>query len=104
MVDGDVLSNHSETRAEQFRERPCVHEDDRRSTLVQGIVDRRKSCCGLGGDIEVSSRLEILVDWSWPFEPVLVEFLEIRVERSEEHTSELQSRVDLVCRLLLEKK
>src|SRR5438105_8348740 len=27
-----------------------------------------------------------------------------RVPRSEEHTSELQSRVDLVCRLLLEKK
>src|SRR5438105_8152963 len=25
------------------------------------------------------------------------------LERSEEHTSELQSRVDLVCRLLLEK-
>src|SRR5699024_11544817 len=27
-----------------------------------------------------------------------------RVGRSEEHTSELQSRFDLVCRLLLEKK
>src|SRR5207247_10490756 len=27
-----------------------------------------------------------------------------RKSRSEEHTSELQSRVDLVCRLLLEKK
>src|SRR5207247_7217583 len=27
-----------------------------------------------------------------------------RLIRSEEHTSELQSRVDLVCRLLLEKK
>src|SRR5207247_7260603 len=27
-----------------------------------------------------------------------------RMRRSEEHTSELQSRVDLVCRLLLEKK
>src|SRR5438067_10694175 len=27
-----------------------------------------------------------------------------RNERSEEHTSELQSRFDLVCRLLLEKK
>src|SRR5206468_5730721 len=27
-----------------------------------------------------------------------------RVSRSEEHTSELQSRSDLVCRLLLEKK
>src|SRR2546428_10262286 len=29
---------------------------------------------------------------------------EQRVSRSEEHTSELQSRSDLVCRLLLEKK
>src|SRR5207249_9396131 len=29
---------------------------------------------------------------------------EARNERSEEHTSELQSRFDLVCRLLLEKK
>src|SRR5207247_7248011 len=27
-----------------------------------------------------------------------------KIVRSEEHTSELQSRVDLVCRLLLEKK
>src|SRR5699024_11375349 len=29
---------------------------------------------------------------------------ELQIERSEEHTSELQSRFDLVCRLLLEKK
>src|SRR5436305_11935490 len=29
---------------------------------------------------------------------------ELRCERSEEHTSELQSRPHLVCRLLLEKK
>src|SRR2546429_2625099 len=28
----------------------------------------------------------------------------VRVNRSEEHTSELQSRLHLVCRLLLEKK
>src|SRR2546422_7370688 len=28
----------------------------------------------------------------------------VRVDRSEEHTSELQSRLHLVCRLLLEKK
>src|SRR5206468_5759141 len=34
----------------------------------------------------------VLVDLAW------------RIERSEEHTSELQSRSDLVCRLLLEKK
>src|SRR5207249_11185406 len=32
------------------------------------------------------------------------EKLRMRPSRSEEHTSELQSRFDLVCRLLLEKK
>src|SRR5690349_23988422 len=32
------------------------------------------------------------------------EFTAVAPERSEEHTSELQSRRDLVCRLLLEKK
>src|SRR5690625_6857648 len=31
-------------------------------------------------------------------------FSEIKLKRSEEHTSELQSRGHLVCRLLLEKK
>src|SRR5437588_9811610 len=31
-------------------------------------------------------------------------FYIIRIPRSEEHTSELQSHSDLVCRLLLEKK
>src|SRR5206468_11357607 len=34
----------------------------------------------------------------------IMEDLERRGGRSEEHTSELQSRSDLVCRLLLEKK
>src|SRR5690349_23386023 len=38
-----------------------------------------------------SAVLDRLARWWW-------------VERSEEHTSELQSRRDLVCRLLLEKK
>src|SRR5699024_12614467 len=35
---------------------------------------------------------------------ILIWALSVIVERSEEHTSELQSRFDLVCRLLLEKK
>src|SRR5438105_12547700 len=35
---------------------------------------------------------------------VLTQAMAPRASRSEEHTSELQSRVDLVCRLLLEKK
>src|SRR5438132_5632902 len=37
--------------------------------------------------------------------PMLAEFCrDFRMRRSEEHTSELQSHSDLVCRLLLEKK
>src|SRR5438876_2566342 len=35
---------------------------------------------------------------------VVMPVLELDIERSEEHTSELQSPVHLVCRLLLEKK
>src|SRR6266849_9776401 len=39
-----------------------------------------------------------------PSEALEEDPLRVLGERSEEHTSELQSRVDLVCRLLLEKK
>src|SRR5699024_12182080 len=38
------------------------------------------------------------------FEPVALNSTPLFNKRSEEHTSELQSRFDLVCRLLLEKK
>src|SRR2546429_2141271 len=39
-----------------------------------------------------------------PESDVVVEASDGAVQRSEEHTSELQSRLHLVCRLLLEKK
>src|SRR2546422_4603042 len=42
---------------------------------------------------------------NWAFKPLGERGrLKFRAERSEEHTSELQSRLHLVCRLLLEKK
>src|SRR5699024_11697424 len=45
------------------------------------------------------SQINLLLD------TVLASFLQTgSISRSEEHTSELQSRFDLVCRLLLEKK
>src|SRR5438105_12080075 len=50
---------------------------------------------------------EIVDDWapgSWRTWEVNFAVKLPRSVRSEEHTSELQSRVDLVCRLLLEKK
>src|SRR5207249_11732483 len=40
----------------------------------------------------------------WMLEANIFEPEQVGTRRSEEHTSELQSRFDLVCRLLLEKK
>src|SRR5690242_21217757 len=42
--------------------------------------------------------------WNPEQQPVRDQRGNVVVERSEEHTSELQSHVNLVCRLLLEKK
>src|SRR5260370_42549343 len=45
--------------------------------------------------------------WLEKYPPAALEFLKIQglgPKRSEEHTSELQSHLNLVCRLLLEKK
>src|SRR5207247_3741685 len=44
-----------------------------------------------------------LSELQW-IEKTSADFSSYSILRSEEHTSELQSRVDLVCRLLLEKK
>src|SRR5207249_6372830 len=64
--------------------------DDQLLAFAQRILD--------AGAADVAFRLEIAAG----------EFLErekpVPLLRSEEHTSELQSRFDLVCRLLLEKK
>src|SRR5205085_5696155 len=48
------------------------------------------------------SEIDRLIDWS-ALEP-LAQRVRPGKERSEEHTSELQSQSNLVCRLLLEKK
>src|SRR5438105_9644249 len=61
---------------------------------------------------EFRAALDDAADVSLPYppeansRPANSPFALIRTQhlRSEEHTSELQSRVDLVCRLLLEKK
>src|SRR2546422_6018488 len=45
------------------------------------------------------NRIRTATGWQWLTVPV-----HYRFPRSEEHTSELQSRLHLVCRLLLEKK
>src|SRR5690606_41357460 len=71
---------------------------------VQGEVDRRPRYAYAPGDVIRPGRLErpgqVRHD-----ERTQVESLQLScAARSEEHTSELQSRENLVCRLLLEKK
>src|SRR5438067_10050770 len=64
------------------------------TTLFRSVYDQRdrddENLCFAASDC-----------WSKPLGRQRFEF---RTHRSEEHTSELQSRFDLVCRLLLEKK
>src|SRR5947207_4587272 len=63
-------------------------------------------------DVELAERAGddeiIVVEHQRSRDAVLVQFERHRIDRrllrSEEHTSELQSHSDLVCRLLLEKK
>src|SRR5688572_31613404 len=55
----------------------------------------------------VNQRLEVravLREGRGPGNPIQLGVLRTIVQRSEEHTSELQSQSNLVCRLLLEKK
>src|SRR5690606_41250981 len=47
---------------------------------------------------------EMVLTFIQTIPPLLAEMRQALSERSEEHTSELQSRENLVCRLLLEKK
>src|SRR5699024_12178715 len=46
----------------------------------------------------------LILVFAWIAVELVFGVREYQLDRSEEHTSELQSRFDLVCRLLLEKK
>src|SRR2546422_3357217 len=60
--------------------------------FVEGLQAEKRGITGFGGGLPRFGLFVIPID--------IVE----REGRSEEHTSELQSRLHLVCRLLLEKK
>src|SRR5256885_3997540 len=76
-----------------------------RSTLFPytTLFRSRKECAKLV--FQHSSMLLQLLNQSWIFfAELLVDAKFLKLDRSEEHTSELQSPCNLVCRLLLEKK
>src|SRR2546428_2267783 len=70
-----------------------------RSTLFPYTTLFRSRNCKSGRCAENSAS-----DWETRWLMALAPWLPPITSRSEEHTSELQSRSDLVCRLLLEKK
>src|SRR5206468_10617803 len=93
----------------------AVHRDlhsfptRRSSDLSTSSVMRLISCNVSSSVASVSwGRLGVVMARSTPARStvsgVFSSWLASAVKRSEEHTSELQSRSDLVCRLLLEKK
>src|SRR5690349_25064113 len=70
------------------------------TTLFRSVTGRSSSASSLTHDTEVHQ-----CSLAAPsFSPCLLACASAHSPRSEEHTSELQSRRDLVCRLLLEKK
>src|SRR5438046_934097 len=72
---------------------------DRDGALAQEVIDRDRQVNAY--DVEVDEKcVELLA----LHQPTAKDLRFITTTRSEEHTSELQSLTNLVCRLLLEKK
>src|SRR2546422_4312894 len=67
------------------------------TTLFRSVVDNIQ-----GGQASISNATATFTDMLTG--KVLAANVPVKPVRSEEHTSELQSRLHLVCRLLLEKK
>src|SRR2546430_10889337 len=64
---------------------------------------RRVTCCP--GHLNITyQRFTLAWPLEWLVDLLAGSFMRLQLKRSEEHTSELQSQSNLVCRLLLEKK
>src|SRR2546421_5925605 len=76
-----------------------------RSAQLGMKIDHRKISVAQTADVRPIEQMQEEAVRSRANKRVVVfQGIEVRPSRSEEHTSELQSRSDLVCRLLLEKK
>src|SRR5256885_7795006 len=75
-----------------FRSQLDLPSGDRPTGTGLGLALTKRLVDMHGGSIDVTSRVGVGTTFT------------VRLPRSEEHTSELQSPCNLVCRLLLEKK
>src|SRR2546426_7119669 len=72
-----------------------------RSTLFPYTTLFRSACdtCAMAAGTLIGGLVAALA-----YGPLVLDRVALRLDRSEEHTSELQSPCNIVCRLLLEKK
>src|SRR2546422_5918795 len=75
--------------------RSAVDETEARTRVVHDVISR---------DHVVRRGIDVYAVAALTGDGVISQDHAVFAERSEEHTSELQSRLHLVCRLLLEKK
>src|SRR5207247_4398315 len=94
------LPSSSAVTERTFAGRTATAENGLRIRIEQTSIRIVKACDFYTGDLLTDKALD-----GGDFLHILTGHDGKRIaHRSEEHTSELQSRVDLVCRLLLEKK
>src|SRR5699024_11901517 len=75
-----------------------------RGILPEDDLEHDAACLGLSKESMIEKYLIKIEDEEGKYETKNIPCDFMNPDRSEEHTSELQSRFDLVCRLLLEKK
>src|SRR5437667_3349949 len=92
-MDKSMLDLYSDYLLSSFGQTPAT----RLSNILQGAISHDRITRSLSENIPKSKDL-------WHMVKRYVRETESVDGRSEEHTSELQSHHDLVCRLLLEKK
>src|SRR5690606_41562197 len=87
---------------------PTRRSSDLKAPSISETLDGAKSLAVLNVDQLtpelVNQTLNIVLKYEGYLQRARENLVEIATARSEEHTSELQSRENLVCRLLLEKK
>src|SRR2546430_13320414 len=74
------------------------------TTLFRSLIGRKLPRCRMMVEELVRPGNEVFPVRGIGVARVMLPPCELAIERSEEHTSELQSQSNLVCRLLLEKK
>src|SRR5690625_6504568 len=83
---------------------PVIYKPDSHAANLLELDNGDLLCVWFNGPLEGHPETNVVMSRLPKGEKQWTEPMELAADRSEEHTSELQSRGHLVCRLLLEKK